>query len=138
MWRGVPARQNSFGHQPNGGYRYTCRGCVRKKVSEAYYDDPFRSLERSESRRDTTFSQSERAAIRARLVLRDGGFFCFYCKDRLDESYHIDHKAPISSGGRHEFANFALACLQCNQEKYNKDLEGYRAWLHKNGESVRF
>jgi hypothetical protein len=28
--------------------------------------------------------------------------------------------------------------MQCNQEKHNKDLEGYRAWLRKNGETIRF
>ena len=34
--------------------------------------------------------------------------------------------------------NFALACLQCNQEKHSKTLEEYRAWLRDRGEAVLF
>jgi 5-methylcytosine-specific restriction endonuclease McrA len=133
-----PLNKDNFGHTPNGGYRCACRQCVRDKARRDYHRDPTRSIERSEMRRGTTFSQSERASLRWQLASRDGGFFCFYCKAALDESYHIDHKTPIASGGKHELSNYALACLQCNQEKHNKDLDGYRRWLRRNGEPVRF
>ena len=133
-----PLTKEFFGHQPNGSYRYTCRQCVRANVRRHYYDDPYRHIERADLRRNVMFTQAERDDLRWQLVARDGGFFCFYCKEPLDESYHIDHKTPIASGGKHELENFALACLQCNQEKHNKDLEEYRAWLRWNGELVRF
>jgi 5-methylcytosine-specific restriction endonuclease McrA len=133
-----PLTKDFFGHTPSGGYRFACRECVRAKARRDYYQDPSRSIDRSNRRRATVFTQSERANLRVLLAFRDGGFFCFYCKCSLDASYHIDHKTPIASGGKHELANYALACLQCNQEKHNKDIDGYRAWLYKNGEPVRF
>jgi len=112
---------------------------MREAVRDWSYDNPDRCRERSEKRRTTTFTQFERDLVTAQLIARDGGFCCFYCKTSLDQiAYHVDHKRPISWGGTHELDNFALACLQCNQEKYNKDLQAYRAWLHKNGEAVRF
>jgi 5-methylcytosine-specific restriction endonuclease McrA len=133
-----PLDKDHFGHTPQGGYRYACRQCVRMKARRDYRQDPERSIERSNRRRSTVFTQSERAGLKRRLVLRDGGFFCFYCKRELDWSFHIDHKTPIGSGGAHELSNYALACLQCNQEKHNKDVDEYRRWLRKNGEEVRF
>ena len=133
-----PLDKSNFGHTPNGNFRYTCRGCVRANVREDYYRDPFRSIERSEMRRTTVFSSSERRAIKPKLKARDGGFQCFYCKQPLGGSYHIDHKNPIGNGGKHELANLALACLQCNQEKHNKNLDEYRAWLRRNGDPVLF
>jgi 5-methylcytosine-specific restriction endonuclease McrA len=133
-----PLNKDNFGHQPNGNFRYTCRACVRRKVRAEYYDNPWRSLERTELRRTTVLSSSERVKIKRQLMSRDGDFVCFYCKKPLDSSYHIDHKCPIGRGGTHELANFALACLQCNQEKHNKDLDQYRAWLRRNGDPVLF
>jgi 5-methylcytosine-specific restriction endonuclease McrA len=133
-----PLTKEFFGHMPNGGFRHTCRRCVRENVSRHYYRNPWRSAERTEIRRDVAFTPAERSRLRWQLARRDGGFHCFYCKEPLDGSFHIDHKTPIASGGKHELANFALACLQCNQEKHNKDLEEYRAWLRRNSEPVRF
>ncbi|MGZ8400224.1 MAG: HNH endonuclease [Methyloceanibacter sp.] len=56
----------------------------------------------------------------------------------LGAQYHVDHKIPIANGGAHELANFALACSQCNQEKYTKTLEEYRVWRRKNRLPVLF
>jgi 5-methylcytosine-specific restriction endonuclease McrA len=133
-----PLTKEFFGHQPNGSYRYTCRKCVRENVRRHYWDDPYRSIERTEMRRSAMFTQSERRSIGSQLIERDGGFFCFYCKAPLDGSYHIDHKTPYARGGAHHLDNFALACLQCNQEKHSKTLEEYRAWLRDRGEAVLF
>jgi 5-methylcytosine-specific restriction endonuclease McrA len=83
-------------------------------------------------------SASERRRYRSKLSIRDGGFVCFYCKKRLTGDYHIDHKTPIVAGGKHELENFALSCTQCNQEKYNKGLDEYRAWRRLNGLPILF
>ena len=76
-----PLTKRFFGHMPNGGYRYTCRQCVRANVRRHYYDDRYRSIQRTELRRDLMFSQAERDSLRPKLALRDGGFFCFYCEE---------------------------------------------------------
>jgi 5-methylcytosine-specific restriction endonuclease McrA len=47
--------------------------------------------------------------------------FCFYCGRLLFESFsqtfHIEHKIPISRGGSNDISNIALSCAQCNFKK---------------------
>ena len=89
-------------------------------------------------RRDTTFSQAERRSHGAKLANRDGGYICFYCKDKLGMDFHIDHKVPIAKGGNHALENLALACMPCNQEKHAKDIHEYRTWRAMRGLKVHF
>jgi len=50
---------------------------------------------------------------------------CFYCHTVLGESYHIEHKLPLSRGGQHEPGNICLACPQCNMRKHDKTPEEF-------------
>jgi 5-methylcytosine-specific restriction endonuclease McrA len=118
----------NFGHNPQGGFRWKCRSCVREYVRGYNAFNSSRALERTEMRRGTTFTQSERRDQGARLARRDGGYICFYCKKPLGIDFHIDHKVPIAKGGRHTLENFVLACMPCNQEKHAKDIDEYRTW----------
>jgi 5-methylcytosine-specific restriction endonuclease McrA len=90
-------------------------------------------------RRGATFSTIDREIFRLGLIERDGSV-CLYCGTTLGlYNYHIDHKTPIIKGGAHrDLDNLALACMQCNQEKHNKDVEEYREWRRKNGLKVHF
>jgi 5-methylcytosine-specific restriction endonuclease McrA len=118
--------KNNFGHNPRGGFRWKCRRCVREFVREYNATNFFRASERTEHRRGTVLTQSERRSYGRQLAERDGGYLCFYCKEPLTSDYHVDHKIPIAKGGTHSIENFALACMQCNQEKHAKDLDEYR------------
>jgi 5-methylcytosine-specific restriction endonuclease McrA len=131
-----PLNKDNFGHQPNGNYRYTCRKCVRAAVSWHYYQNPEQTKERTELRRHTTFTATEKRRYELRLAKRDG-WGCFYCK-KFPDDYHIDHKQPPNRGGSHSMENWVLACMQCNQEKHNKTVDEYRAWLRERGEEVNF
>ncbi len=83
-------------------------------------------------RRDTVFTVDEREHYHQMLLRRDGPI-CYYCRTKLTPQFHIDHKNPIVKGGsHHDIDNLALACVQCNQEKHNKDVEEYREWRRKN------
>lgn len=50
------------------------------------------------------------------------GFYCYYCKKQLklkDEKPYldvpsIDHKIPLSIGGRNDISNCVVCCHQCN------------------------
>ena len=43
---------------------------------------------------------------------------CSYCKAKLDISiYSLDHKIPISKGGKDEESNLHLVCNKCNRAK---------------------
>ncbi len=37
----------------------------------------------------------------------------------------LDHKIPLSRGGRHEVLNWCLACRNCNQRKHTKTAEEF-------------
>jgi len=39
---------------------------------------------------------------------------CAYCKQLLSGQYHIDHKTPVSRGGKNDLENLHLTCPRCN------------------------
>lgn len=52
-----------------------------------------------------------------KAILKDP---CFYCGSTTAESYHVDHKFPISKGGDDRWYNLVRACETCNLRKSNK------------------
>lgn len=130
--------KDNFGHNPQGGFRWKCRSCVRNHVRNYNRENSFRASERTDFRRGTVLTQSERRSYGQKLALRDGGYFCFYCKEPLTSDFHIDHKFPAGKGGAHSIENFVLACMPCNQEKHAKDIDEYREWRRMRGLSIFF
>lgn len=49
-------------------------------------------------------------------------FKCYLCGKRIkkEESYEIEHRIPLTRGGRHVGYNLGIACKKCNSSKYNK------------------
>lgn len=45
---------------------------------------------------------------------------CYYCEKILCDDYHIEHKIPLSRGGKHSMNNIVLSCPQCNLMKHTK------------------
>jgi len=51
-------------------------------------------------------------------VLRRDGHKCHYCRIKLtDKTMTIDHKIPVSVGGKNHFNNYVAACVTCNYTK---------------------
>lgn len=46
---------------------------------------------------------------------------CYWCLEKCDGEYHIDHYVPLSKGGKHEIDNLVIACPTCNIRKNAKD-----------------
>jgi hypothetical protein len=46
---------------------------------------------------------------------------CSYCGKEIinDEDFTVDHKLPVSRGGKTEEPNLCISCKKCNQEKSN-------------------
>lgn len=69
---------------------------------------------------------------------------CWYCgvHPAKRSDWTIDHKDPKSLGGSDDReANLVLACLKCNREKDDMDVETYRYFLQNRlalGERVIF
>ena len=64
-----------------------------------------------------------------KLILEKYARKCAYCGTDCIDTYHIDHKIPVSKGGDNSFDNLALSCPKCNLSKGSKtDIEflGYK------------
>ena len=59
-------------------------------------------------------------------LLKYGVFTCEYCQQEIKETYHLDHKLPLSRGGTNNTKNLCIACSTCNLEKGNKTDEEYK------------
>ncbi len=61
-----------------------------------------------------------------------GTLTCYLClKPIVFGKDHLDHKIPISRGGKNEYENLAVACQKCNLRKYNKTDEEFRKGFKK-------
>jgi hypothetical protein len=59
-------------------------------------------------------------AVRFAVLVRDD-YTCQYCGRRAPEVVlHVDHRTPVSLGGRDELDNLLAACAECNLGKSNR------------------
>ena len=63
-------------------------------------------------------------------ILRSQNGCCLYCGCLL-EHFHIDHKLPLSRGGKHVKENLALACSTCNLRKNLKTAEEFMEMIQR-------
>lgn len=53
---------------------------------------------------------------------------CLYCSANLEQSgWHMDHKIPLSRGGKHDWNNVCLSCPNCNLVKHRKTATEFTA-----------
>lgn len=45
---------------------------------------------------------------------------CWWCGKPVGESYHVDHRIPLSRGGSNAVENLCITCPECNWRKYDK------------------
>lgn len=45
---------------------------------------------------------------------------CWWCGKKLNGNYEIDHRIPISRGGRDSLNNICCSCRKCNRSKNDK------------------
>lgn len=62
-------------------------------------------------------------------LLIEQNYKCFYCKKALT-NYHVDHKMPVSKGGRNDKGNLCCACPSCNLKKKDKTAEEFMSVIH--------
>jgi len=66
------------------------------------------------------------------LLDRDGRN-CYYCGMTMElagnspSRVHLEHKTPLSRGGKHSEENCVLACRTCNLRKHDKTAEEFLA-----------
>lgn len=67
-------------------------------------------------------------------IMIDANGVCSYCGQNSKPS--LDHKIPLSRGGKHEIKNIAVVCLKCNSRKGEKTLKEFREYCQKNSISL--
>lgn len=93
-----------------------------KGKTDARYRDQINRRRRERYRTDDAVRRRRIASGSARkradeLAERDGGWFCAYCHEPLNGTYHVDHVYPASKGGSDNLENLVLACPPCNWSK---------------------
>ena len=61
---------------------------------------------------------------RIRRELINGVTLCGYCKKRI--AMALDHRVPLSQGGRSERSNYVPACGRCHNEKTAREANAAR------------
>ena len=61
-------------------------------------------------------------------VKKYGVITCYLCLGK-PKKHSIDHKVPISKGGKHRLPNLGIACLSCNIAKKNRTVKQYKKYL---------
>ena len=59
-------------------------------------------------------------AVDLPILMRNQRGRCWWCGDKLNTEYHVDHREPLSRGGAHELGNLVLSCARCNLAKGKK------------------
>lgn len=55
------------------------------------------------------------ADVRAQLKRQRGR--CFYCRDKVGKTYHVDHVTPLIKSGHNGPENLVITCPRCNLSK---------------------
>lgn len=78
---------------------------------------------------------SKDKALKNKVWLKTQGR-CYLCGCELlpfgnveDNSFHVDHKFPISKGGTSDIENLFPACLKCNHIKGNRTYDEFMSWI---------
>ena len=67
--------------------------------------------------------------IEAANIKKYGILTCEYCKVPVGDTYHLEHKNPISRGGKSIEVNLCVACPPCNLSKGTLTAEEFRERL---------
>jgi 5-methylcytosine-specific restriction endonuclease McrA len=60
---------------------------------------------------------------------------CAYCGKKIEyDDMTIDHIAPLSKGGSNDLANTIPSCQLCNNQKADRSIEEFRAFLENIGD----
>lgn len=93
-------------------------------------ENPDKRLAQYQRRRSkldcSTLTQSEIKKLR-----EDQNGLCFYCGNNLDNNGrgHLEHKTPLSRGGKNDKNNVVFSCSSCNLKKGRKTHEEFNGYI---------
>ncbi len=123
--RGIKGRPHSYCKPCSSDWFAARRGTVQEKRRP--YRPAYRLTDeqKRENKRAANHMQHQarraagprplKADIDSMLCRQDAR--CSYCRELLSGPFHIDHKTPVSRGGRNDLENLQLTCARCNLRK---------------------
>lgn len=58
------------------------------------------------------------------LIFERDDYTCYLCGKKFPkEQLEVDHKYPLSRGGKNSYSNLKTACRSCNRKKHDKIIE---------------
>ena len=108
-------------HKTRGGESGNCRDCI--KASKA--------LKASRERRQSWIEATDDGSINSELLRQVFAqcAFCPVCSKKMKRNEkHLDHKVPLSRGGKHSASNVWVLCADCNLSKGSKTVD---EWLNQ-------
>ena len=129
-----PETREYFGSTPSGGFRNSCRACMRRRSKKWAEENPDGIKSRWEKR--YTLLKDNGGPIPQQIkyeIFSKSEGLCRYCGKDIGPNGEIEHKTPLARGGSNDKENLVWACYQCNKEKANKTEEEYLEWRRKNG-----
>lgn len=120
------------------GHMARCRERTRKsreksktkalhKVHEFISKDPYRIKNYRRTRVDGQITSSFSNITAVDVILKTE--FCYLSGRPIDlansASYHLDHKIPVSRGGKSTLSNMGVACAEVNKAKNNLTVDEF-------------
>lgn len=105
--------------------RAQARGVLKERIKKYRAGNPDKVREWAASRSRRKFGKLPRGTVSG--LMREQDQRCAICLVALDASFHVDHKLPLSRGGKHEVANVQLLCATCNVRKWAYTTEEFMA-----------
>jgi len=66
------------------------------------------------------------------ILIKNQNNLCYYCGcDLLESGTNLEHKTPLSKGGKHSMDNMVISCPRCNRRKCSKTEEEYKEYCSK-------
>jgi 5-methylcytosine-specific restriction endonuclease McrA len=87
------------------------------RLSQRAHENKRRSLKKGSGE---AFTPDDVKLQRAAQTDKKGVFRCWWCGNPLGNEYHVDHRIPITKGGRNDAGNIVLAHRDCNMSKSDK------------------
>lgn len=94
---------------------------IRQWERDRYYNNPEINRKKKERARQRRFGD-----IDINEIYERDGRVCLYCGD-TSGPFHIDHKTPLSRGGKNTKDNLTVACADCNLKKHTMTVEEFQS-----------